>query len=293
MSNEGPPVVARANTEEDYESPKTVVDWFKRWEVFRMYLATHRAIRRGEQLHDLTSRELAAAGFLGPWKFNLYETAVAAVPAQAFATAWSLLAPSALPSKAAGEPDAQFVKLMTRVLSWLLTTSPALVLLLLAYAAGRASLRKADVTRERSRRATRAFLYLDGAYGLVPQMCMALALTAILRLRELDGLVPVLYALSFVAILVHGTLEESYEARIKIPTLLFAIHGYRSSYPGSAWILPGRTEAACSNAAPWRRYQLFVLTAVPTVTIALLAALGWLSFIITQSVFAARAWIAG
>src|SRR5215831_17634911 len=127
---------------------------------------TLNAVSRQEPLYDYDKRRLEDAGYQGPWHFNLTQSVISGLP--------GLMIPVIL----------HWAKLSTAEQTPTDTATEALQsfalpfsLMLTAYAVGRASLWKADSTKAARERAARIFLYLDGAYGLVPQLLASTALS--------------------------------------------------------------------------------------------------------------------
>lgn len=72
------------NSEPD--SPRAVVkeyfSWFEKITKWKRFRKTRECIKRGEDLFDLSDKELNEFDLMTPFKFNLYETVLAVLPAQ-------------------------------------------------------------------------------------------------------------------------------------------------------------------------------------------------------------------
>jgi hypothetical protein len=129
-----------------------------------------------------------------------------------------------------------------------------LALMLLASVAAVGSLHGKDAVIERRKRAKYAYLYFDGALGLVPQFVITLVIALTTWISVRDMWTPSLaWVIGGVAIC--GWIYTLYLKFNKEPCLLFAANGY-STVPVHFWTRRSRMPA---NVAPWSRYTLIVI----------------------------------
>lgn len=250
-----PADVARQSTLVTLEANPVVRMVTQAIEPFRKYSATRRAIRRGESLYDSSPEDLARSGYMGPWSFNLAETAFAAIPTTMFITVLTFFWPhkSEVPD---GTPELarRAAELQPAIGTWLQPLLVPLALMLIASLAAWGSLFRIDSTPDRRRRAKYAYLYYDGAYGIVPQFCFGLGITLFAWLEEREWW-PLPIALAVGALIVYAWGHLIYITCVLEPKKLFALHGY-SPVPIHFWT-PRRKRPP--NPGPWTKYGLSVL----------------------------------
>lgn len=192
------------------------------------YLRTRKLIKTGHPLWELSPETLKEKRLQSPWYFNLYESIFASVPAY-IAGFFASFFPTI-------EKEHLYENFGT-IFNTLYPILPPILLLALAYTAGWSSLRWKDFSMQKAKIARKAYLYLDGAYGLLPQSLIAcfntLFWASIFR-ESLSGLmVPVIIGnlLSWTLFL----LTNWHTVRVK----LFSINGYgkKSSGPRVKYIV--------------------------------------------------------
>ena len=247
--------VARQSTSMALEPNPFVRMMTQAMEPLRKYSATRRAIRRGESLYDSSPEDLVHSGYMGPWSFNLAETAFAAIPTTMFIAVLTFFWPHK-PEIPEGTPElaGRAAELQPAIGSWLQPLLIPLALMLIASLAAWGSLFRRDSTPDRRRRAKYAYLYYDGAYGIVPQFCFGLAITLIFWLEEREWW-PAPVALGVGALTVYAWGHLVYLTCVLEPRKLFALHGY-SPVPIHFWT-PKRKRPP--NPGPWTKYGLSVL----------------------------------
>lgn len=158
-------------------------EWSERLTKFFSFLHTRRAVLSGAQIWEMPKEDLTRENYLEPWAFNLYQSALSAVPTAAmffvlhFFGLRTIDDVHALRLKNVMTPDA--FSYLEKVTPYLHATVVPLTLFVGCVVAGWATLNPGDRSKDRVRRARRAYLYLDAAYGLVPQAGIPLGLALI------------------------------------------------------------------------------------------------------------------
>src|SRR5207244_11073606 len=148
--------------EDEFGSPAEMFEIVDRIRSYVSFWKTRDAILNAEPLHDLTSKQLEEKHYLGPWKFNVVQSALCGTPSLVIFWVAGLL--GAMPSER--PRDVTFAEILKAF-------GIPFILMLSAYIVGRASFWKRDVTTASRKRAARIFLYLDVSYGFYPQLAMS------------------------------------------------------------------------------------------------------------------------
>jgi hypothetical protein len=220
-----------------------VTTWLK---DARKFWGTRRAVLRNRSLWDYKAEELLSAGYLGPWKFNLFQTAAAGGLAAVVGKLLDLVspAPEAIHTPLLGDPELD--RLFFAAMDWLEPFTIPTLLTAFVFLMGWGSLKAKDSTPQRRKRARAAYLYLDAAYGFWSQLFLALFVTVAssnLSLRKLGDapwLVALFVCLSFWQLYITGG---------KIPKFLFQANGY-SNRAGHFW------QRRRPDDPPWNRLLL-------------------------------------
>lgn len=224
------------------------------------YFLTRSMVLRGHALWDLGKTELSSRGLMAPWTFNVYQSALSALPIICYSAINAFVYP-ATPTDPFADPSSaaasQFAAQIGRVFLALAVT---LSLAILSYAAASGSLCPDDRTEARRARARRAYLYLDGALGFWSQM----GLTTFLGLVA-TGAPWVLF------FLIGSVILQLRITSYVIPATLFRINGYPSDYPSL------RFWQRDPLRAQWNRY-LFWTTAFGFLILVLFPALDLIAY---------------
>ena len=158
--------------EREYKPLDEDVDVFGMIEPFPFtsigpYLNTRKLIRGNHQLWNFSKNEIQDNNLQGPWVFNLYESVLASLPISVLNWLLELIFPLSLDSSSLESAQ-------QKILSFFAPFLTPLSLMILANTASWASLRKRDYTPYKGKKAKYAYLYLDGAYGLIPQILASL-----------------------------------------------------------------------------------------------------------------------
>jgi hypothetical protein len=137
----------------------------------RKFWRTRTLVFQDLTLVDRTSEELGAGGYLTAWKFNLIQSCFAALPALLLKKIMDFWLPSAKSQGAEAQVDAVF--------SWLWPIVVPFILFLMARMIAWGSIKRIHSSPEHRKRAARAYLYLDGAYGLYPQTLLSTLLCSV------------------------------------------------------------------------------------------------------------------
>jgi hypothetical protein len=152
-------------TPSDYEPLVTGSDLFAplaKLNKFRKYWKTRGAILSGVPVYDMPKEEREKAGYFSAWSFNTAQSSLSATPALLFGIVGPYLGLKTI--------EDNFATHWFRMI-WPICIP--FVLMFTAYTVGRLSLWKRDATRDARVRAARIYLYLDGAYGLFPQLALS------------------------------------------------------------------------------------------------------------------------
>jgi len=236
---------------------------------FRRFLRTRRAILNGEKLFDLSNEELKARKLVRPLTFNVYKAALAALPAIAIGWLifWSQRSDlnTSLGMPQAGTGFWSGLLAQWQVVQTLRHTVTALVApaapFVFAVVVSRLCLHRSDSKRETRWRCRRAFLYFDGAYGVLPQMLLS---TVLILYENSDWLSAQIWnadsysVFNFVMGFPLGVAGfwPAYVLFAQIPELLFDVNGYGEP--------EGIVSASARRPRPWRKF----LCGVATITFA-------------------------
>jgi hypothetical protein len=237
------------------------------WAPFMRYERTRRAIHKGDQLYAYSKSQLRSKDLMGPWTFNLTETAAIALPITALIKLLDFIWP-VTPNIPSGTPPlaAAILSIFPGVVSSLQTIVIPLTLTLVSGICARASLYAKDSTPTSRRRARDAYLYLDGAYGAVPQLCFALGISLIVWFST-RGAWTEPTALTIGALTFYGWAHTLQIVGFAVPRKLFAVNGYGGVIPGSGMSANTRP----TNPGPLNKYQFALLFPVPVVGLLVLA----------------------
>jgi len=126
------------------------------------YLKTRKLIRSAFPLWTLNANQIKQKNLLNPLAFNVFESICASAPVSILLWFIENIIPDS-------STEDQFVKILEELFSWMSPVIVPLSFLVLAYTAGWSALRKEDYSKAKSKISKNAYLYLDGAYGLLPQ----------------------------------------------------------------------------------------------------------------------------
>lgn len=238
----------------------------------RKFWRTRRAVFQDLTLAERSSAELGRAGYLPAWKFNLIQSGIAALPALVLKKIADFWVTPAKPQGLEGQVDAVF--------SWLWPIVIPFVLFFSARVIAWGSIKSMDSSAERRKRATRAYLYLDGAYGLYPQALLSIAVVlssvgvtlspwqTITRSVPEDAgsrnaLATACYNVGSI-VLAAGLLWEGVLKRVILPRRLFPFVGYSRRHKWF-WMLADKGR----NLGPWNKYIFSYAYAVPAIIVLL------------------------
>jgi hypothetical protein len=164
MKHEVPPVLP-TEPEEKLATAEEVFEPIAKFNQYKKYWKTREAIIGGTAVYDMSKADLEKAGYLGAWAFNAAQSVVSAMPGViAGFVIWFFRITIPVEDT------------LTKVTKMLAALSVPFIFMLIAYVVGRASLWKRDSTKSSRVRAGRIYLYLDGAYGLYPQLLWSICL---------------------------------------------------------------------------------------------------------------------
>ncbi len=255
---------------------------FLRW---RRFARTRSAFIRGEPLHDWPVAIRRERGVMGPWTFDLYESVLAATPAILVLKVLDFLKP---PPPGFGAPTAEsfFAQAVPRTLredtasivpdvtSFLAPFWVPLSLTLFALLAVRAVLPKGNRGAEKALRVRDAYLYHDGAHGLLPQAVLNLSLAAVFALGA-RGIQSQPVALVALAGVLYFLAYESWRIYKKVPRFLFAVAGFPEGRLRWWRLFRKRTEAE-KRWARFRRWMNLGGWALLLLNFFVLTSLTWL-----------------
>ena len=233
--------------EERDESPVAevrtkVTDWFGKLRRFR---ATRQAILDGECLWDYDSERLVKEGYLGPWSFDRFKTFnilffLLVVGAVVGAVLSALYPGASAVSRNKFEAiHPELVPLLEPVSKLVAAGWFCIAFWLSGFLMGWGSIKPEDSTPERRGRATKAYLYLDGAHGLWPQLSWGVFAVLWFCNNRAGALGPAWAATATIFIMFPVFCWQAYVNAKKIPELLFRVNHYftRDDAPWSRLVL--------------------------------------------------------
>lgn len=155
-----------------FESARDVVPLLDKLKDLKVFWRTRQAILNGESLHELTKDELKQRELMGPLKFNIFQSAISALPSVFIAAGIRFFE-----KQPATPPLFENLPEFEAVYGSLEPFVIPFVLLLVSFAVGltlNQDRSPASALRVQRRRLGRHYLYLDAAYGLYPQALAAL-----------------------------------------------------------------------------------------------------------------------
>lgn len=229
-------------------------------EKLNTYVRTRRAVLAGSPLYNFSRTQLTQAGLMGPWKFNFTESAIASGFAAGVLWLVTYLFPGNVVQPVVAVRDGLWGRtfdecflLMPEIQSWIIVLIVPLATMFLAKIVGWGSLRSKDVNRERVRASTFAFLYLEGAHGLIPDVLWAVGVSVIFGLSE-GAIQANFYVITLgVSCSLIGMILGHRMMNLVIPSRLFLVNGYRS-FEKSMFAVPKD-----DSQASWVRYELSTL----------------------------------
>lgn len=261
---------------------------------FGSFWKTKRAVAAGKPLYIYTPEQLAAEELMNPWAFNLAESVFASLPALTVVKILSFFYPAPSPEPSILPKNATFWQSVfakapsyyPQILGWFVPFLVPITLLALSRLFARASLKKSDTTTEKRERARVAYLYLDGACGLLPQLLLAFGANVGLTCLINGVPTPEPIAIVLLLMVVVGSWWGLFISGRTVPRKLFAINGYSDKIP-HFW---RRAEA---DSGPWSKYTVALLLGAPTMGWGLLLLMVVLSWIISIAAAAAKVFVSG
>lgn len=243
------------------------LEWSEEFQRLRRFFRTRSAIIGGEPLYDWSHDELEKKGYLTAWKFNVAESALASVPVAVAGQVVSFL----LPQPDLPRPEVIATRLQSVI-------NPLVIPFLLFFAAGwvaRSSFKKKDATAAGMRRSKKAYLYLEGSHGFLPELvasaaAVVLSFTSFTLGKGAPEPAPVVVIVTILAVVAGlvAVIWLSRVVRVRIPKKLFLLNGY------SARRLPFyKLWTKDPAVGPWNRYTMTVGFLVPIFIGASLSAL--------------------
>jgi hypothetical protein len=223
------------------DGPSTIFEPLEFLRKVKKFSKTRAAILNKLPLYDYSTAQLRQQGFMGAWSFNLAESTIAALPGTTYAGLKWLLFEQSTPQST------------TEKLSEL--SAPLLIPFILtatAYIVGSLSVRREDLSKDKRKKASKVFLYLDGAYGFYPQLLMSCLVPFAISPGDWysGGLPHLLWALPFWILSAWTFILYVFY----LPEDLFGALGYRVQGLGDTRPSP-----------PTARYRLAILVVVPLV----------------------------
>lgn len=245
-----------------YESARDVIPVLDKLKELKSFWRTRQAVLGGEALHELTKDELKQRELMGPWKFNIVQSTLSALPSVAIAFGNFLRkAPSAPPLfPALPEFDTVYGVLEPFLIPF--------VLLLTAFAIGRTIKREPDAGLDigaARHRLSRHYLYLDATYGLFSQ--------------ALASLYP-----SIAEWFPYPSLLLVWQGVITFRLLPMDLYAHGEAFNQSTQLFKPDPKSL----VPWGRYLTTVLIVLPLLTIGLLAGAILLALSISAGIHAWR-----
>lgn len=226
---------------------------------FRKYWKTKKAVLTGIPIYNWDTSEREQHGYLEPWTFNIQEGVFASLPSIFIVKILDFLF-----KHLKNDPqDLSSLDIRTKIFTETLQStnqffssfSAPLIITLLVFIVGWSSLKRSDSNSESRARARRAYLYLDGSYGLIFQLILSLEISLITWgfnhekfINRLPGNIYIIFVVFYV-ISILGQIIQTYHI---IPQKLFKINGY-SSRVRHFW------QKKKNNDPPWSKFSTMTL----------------------------------
>jgi hypothetical protein len=266
-----------------------------KFKKLKSFFRTRQCTIKGEYLFDSTSDEIKQKELMGPLTFNIYSSTIAGTVALGVTKLFSFIFPTKERSNFIPEDavTAEFVKVLPQVEGFLHPFLVPMVFLIVAYYVSWGAIRESEpqfisISYESAsklppsrRRGRNAFLYFDGAYGLIPQAVISLALTTIVSLtpnllvpatgsgeQYPDFVISPLIWLGVVSLVLFlgAAIYQGYLTYYKFPKLLFRANGY---YQNNDACTVASDESSTIPKPPWAKYILTALIVVPLTVLAI------------------------
>lgn len=230
----------------------------------RKFYRTREAIKKGIPLWKRSSAELKSAGFMGPWTANFYKSILVGLPVSI--TIWfiDLIIPYDIwhdlfyewawnSDYEATYYELEVARISTEIMNLIIPFMVPLGLFLFSWFASRASLRKQDLSPEKTIRARHAYLYFDASHGLTSELILAFlfSIGVILFERGINIYESVFYLSAILIASLWLTLVEGYV----ITSKLFVANGYSPTIP---FLFFGIWD---KNRGPINKYHFWLYTA--------------------------------
>lgn len=154
--------VSSSQVKNESDGPSEIFEPVEFLHKVKSFWKTRTAILNNLPIYDYTTPQLIQQDFMNAWKFNLTQSAIAALPGTTYVSLKKFIFERGTSESIAGK---LFEISHPLLIPFILTAT--------AYIMGRLSLRTEDFTKDKRKRASRIFLYLDGAYGFYPQLLMS------------------------------------------------------------------------------------------------------------------------
>lgn len=275
-------------------------EWAKKFQTFRAFWRTKRAIAAGTPLYDWPLANVQAAGYLGPWKFNAIGIAITGGVASVTTNFLNFLAgakpdePQKLTDVASLLADADpalasplaFNSLLTTTSGWVYPFAIPMFLTSVVYLISWGTLRSKDSNPQSRHRARSAYLYFDGAYGFVSQLFLAFGVSLLFtklgqKVLNIDELNP--FGLAFLVAVVLAVVWQFVISLNKIPQLMFVANGY--SRARHFW------QRAQPNGPPRRKFFLAHILGGWPLVVAINLLLAAISYLLATLLFWLRSLI--
>jgi hypothetical protein len=253
---------------EQFEGPSELLESVNKVKDLLKFWKTRAAVLAEEPLFDYDKNRLERSGYLGAWHFNLLQSSISGIPGfliPIFAR-WLHLAGS---DESADDSISEAIQ----------SFAIPFVLMLTAYLVGRASLWKVDSTKAARQRAARIFLYLDGAYGFLPQLAASAAFALFLLAPEAPPLRSVIFWIGIWQLIVYmRTIPEQLFHEVGYTDRILSPYTTISLFPAEP---EGSRKNVMSRSTPplWK-FRICVLVVVPIVSLIVLGVLLALSMFV-------------
>jgi len=247
------------------DGPSAIFEPLEFFRKVKKFSKTRTAILNKAPLYDYSTAQLERQGFMGAWTFNLAQSTIAALPGTTYTGLKWLL----FEQGTSGSIAEKLLEISNPLLIPFVLTATA-------YIVGRFSVRSEDLTKAERNKASRVFLYLDGAYGFYPQLLMSCSVP--FAVGELD-----LYSGTLSRLLLAWTFWFISSCTLifylfYLPLDLFGALGYRVGGLGDRRPSP-----------PIVRYRLCMLVVVPLVALTFRIAFAVMAVLLSALILRIRA----
>lgn len=241
-----------ASSEDKSPAARVIDGLLDPWRLLGKFRRTRRAIRNGEELYNYSAERFGTLGYMGPWSFNIFESAIVSIPIIILIELQDFFSIEEIPIKP-GTYNEYVLFFTEKTAQILYALAVPFLFTFFVHSLAWASLKRNDQSSENRLRARKAYLYFDGAYGLIAQALLVLWVLVGKKTNVLEIQEPVIDNLWIAFLFVTWALIlYNYYILGEIADKLFSTNGY----PGEKayWFWQKKPEDYPPEARYWLVY---------------------------------------